>query len=86
MTLWHKGLAGISALLLVPVLILIAISDTVSTLARIVITAALIIMTYCIYLISRSNGEPHNFLLIQSAYFAVFLIPIMAIGYLLMEI
>jgi len=84
MSKWHNFLAGTSALLLVPPLVILIVTGEVSALARTVTAAALGIMATCAYLAAKApNHEPRNFLLIQCLYYGSFLAPIMVVSYLL---
>ena len=81
-TQWHRALAGLSALCLVPVLMFVAANHNVSGLPRAATFTSLGIMGYCIRLVALARGEPRNFLLVQCAYFAAFFVPILLISYL----
>ncbi len=78
---WHRTFAGLSGILLLPILVLLLAVEGVSIPAKIVTLAALLIMLWCTYVVIRANGRPHNFLIIQSVYFAVFFTPILLLSY-----
>lgn len=81
-TSWHRALAGLSALLLMPSLALLLAYPTITPLSKGLIALALLAMLGCMYVVVRAKASPRNFLLIQSVYFSSFLLPIMFISYL----
>lgn len=76
------ALAGVSALILVPASALLLVYSAIIPVYKLVIAMSLLVMAGCIYLVVKSRGNPRNFLLIQCAYYAAFLLPIMAVSYL----
>lgn len=83
MTDWHRALAGLSALCLLPAQAILLCSTSVGgPAAKVIISFGLIGMLVCIWLVVRAKGTPRNFLIIQSTYFAAFLLPIMYISYI----
>lgn len=79
---WHRSLAGISAIFLVPTLIILLLAPTIGAISKILIMVALAAMLGCIYIVVQKRGNPRNFLIIQSTYYAAFLLPIVFISYL----
>lgn len=82
MTTWHRALAGLSAIFLVPALALLLAYPTISFTSKVLTTVSLFAMASCVYLVMIARGNPRNFLLIQCTYFSAFLLPIMFISYL----
>jgi len=79
---YHRRLAGISALCLLPPLILLLASDSVTIIGKLLTLIDLIVMTAIIYAVIRGKGKHDYFLILQSSYFAAFFIPILFISYL----
>ena len=80
-TRYHRLLAGISAILLIPALSILLLADSVELLSKLVTAISLAIMLGIIYVLSKGKGQHQQFLLLQSAYFAAFFIPILFIAY-----
>jgi hypothetical protein len=80
-TVWHQALAGLSAICLVPAMAVLLLCPALSLAGQVAAVFALATMAGCIYLVSKAKGSPRNFLLIQCAYFAAFLLPAMLISY-----
>lgn len=81
-TSWHRALAGISALFLIPSLALLLGYSTITTVAKGLVVVSLAVMATCMYLVAKYKCSPQNFLIIQSAFFAAFFLPILYINYL----
>ena len=79
---WHRALAGVSAILLVPAVAIIATAPSLAPILRPATWLGLGVMASCIYLVARAKGEPKNFLIIQTVYFAAFLLPVLLVSYL----
>lgn len=80
-TRYHRLLAGISAILLMPVQLLLLAADTIGMVDKAVVTIGLCIMVGIIFLIAINNGEHKYFLLLQSLYFGAFFVPILFVAY-----
>lgn len=81
-TSYHRALAGISAIFLIPAMMLLLITPVIHIAYKFLVALALFLMFSFIYIVIRSRGNPRNFLIIQSSYYAAFLLPIMIISYL----
>lgn len=79
---YHRVLAGISAILLVPALMIILTASPIGPLAKVITTVSLLAMVGIIYTIVRGKGKHPYLLLLQSAYFAAFFTPVLFISYL----
>lgn len=79
---YHRALAGISAILLLPALTLLLFSQQIETLGKIISTLGLITMLAVILSVAVHKGKPRNFLLLQSLYFTAFFLPILSVAYL----
>lgn len=79
---YHRLLAGISAILLIPVLSLAMFSPLVSDIYKLLSGAMLVIMLAIVILVAIQKGEPRNFLILQILYFSSFFVPILCITYL----
>jgi len=77
----HRSLAGLAALLLSPPLLILLFENGIGFIAKIFVGLGLLTMALCIFLVIKAKGNPRNFLIIQSAYFAAFLLPVLFIGY-----
>lgn len=75
----HQALAGVSALLLVPVMDILARSPNIEAVGRILACLSLLsmlsIITYTV------QGKHARLLVLQSLYFAAFFVPILYISY-----
>jgi hypothetical protein len=80
-TRYHRLLAGTSAVLLMPALLILLLSDSVELLSKLLTIISLAIMLGTIYVLSKGKGQHQQFLLLQSAYFAAFFIPILFTAY-----
>ncbi len=78
----HRFLAGISAAVLVPALILFFFSEQISSIDAVVSGVGLVIMLSIIAVVVAKKGWPRNFLALQSLYFAAFFVPILVASYL----
>ncbi len=81
-THYHRLLAGISAIFLIPALLTLLSSNYIETGIKIVVLVSLVIMLGIIYSISKNKGQHQQFLLLQSIYFAAFFVPILLIAYI----
>ena len=79
---YHRALAGISAILLLPALTLLLFSQQIDTLGKIISTLGLITMLAVIFTVAVHKGKPRNFLILQSLYFTAFFLPILSVAYL----
>lgn len=78
----HRLLAGISALCLVPPLIILATADSVATMGKLLTLGSLFVMTGIIWAVALGRGKHNYFLLLQSGYFVAFFVPVLWISYL----
>lgn len=81
-TQWHQALAGVSALLLVPLPIILALSANVETVGRLLAGMALFAMLGIIAFAMQAKGSHPKLLIAQSAYFAALFMPILFVSYL----
>jgi hypothetical protein len=63
---YHRVLAGISAILLVPALTLLLFSPLIDSLNKILITLGILTMLVVIFTVAVQKGNPRNFLILQS--------------------
>ena len=80
-TKWHQALAGISALLLLPLPMILAGSSNIEIVDRIVAANSLFGMLSVIVFAIRAKGKHPKLLIAQALYFAAFFIPILSISY-----
>jgi hypothetical protein len=73
MTNWHRSLAFLSADMLLPLVLLVAIHPHIS---------GLIIMVYFVVVLLPTKGYHRNVLIIQSSYFACFFVTLLAATYI----
>ncbi len=81
-TKWHQALAGISALLLLPLPVMLAFSLGVAAAGRLLAVVTTLIMLSVIAFTIHVNGKHAKLLIAQAAYFVAFFIPILFISYL----
>lgn len=81
-TYYHRLLAGISALLLLPVQMMLVFAGNIEPVYRLLALAGMFIMLGVILLVAKGKGHHGYMLLLQSIYFAAFFIPILFIAYL----
>ena len=81
-TQYHRLLAGVSAVLLVPAQMLLLFASTIDTTQKVVTGISVCLMLAIIFLIALNNGRHRYFLLLQSLYFGAFFAPILFIAYL----
>lgn len=81
-TKYHRVLAGISAICLVPALLFIVLSNQIDNLSRVLALLGVLTMLGIIITLIRSGGKHSHFLILQSAYFAAFFIPVLTTAYL----
>lgn len=77
----HRLLAGVSALLLLPAMYVLTMSESIPYEQRIWVAGALMGMLILATVVIYYRGLPKYFLLLQAAYFALFFAPIMMISY-----
>ena len=80
-TKWHQVLAGISAVLLLPLPVMIAFSQEIGMLDRFIAVISLAIMVGVIGFTIYAKGKHAKLLIAQSVYFAAFVIPILFASY-----
>jgi len=78
----HRALAGLSAILLIPALLVLSLQNEVGTLQMIIILLSVAVMTIIAGLVALSGGKHRYFLVLQAVYFAAFFAPILFISYL----
>lgn len=76
-TKWHQVLAGISAVLLLPVLGIVALSQQVEAIGRAVAVIGILCIVSVIILAAYLRGKHSRLLLLQSCYFIAFFVPIL---------
>jgi hypothetical protein len=81
-TRYHRLLAGVSAVLLVPALMVILLTDSIETFSKLHTVVSLFIMLGIIYVLFRGKGQHHQLLILQSCYFVAFFFPVLFIAYL----
>lgn len=79
---YHRVLAGISAVLLLPALALLLFSPLIYGLNKILSILGIITMLVVIFTVALQKGNPRNFLILQSLYFTAFFLPILSVAYL----
>ena len=80
-TKYHRTLAGISAVLLIPTLICLLFTTNLTLISKIIISLSLLIMIFIIYEVLKNKGTHKHFLVLQSIYFLVFFISIFVISF-----
>lgn len=80
-TRYHRLLAGISAVSLVPASILLLFTDTVSGIGKLLTLVGLVIMVSIATLLLKGNGQHSHFLILQFCYFGAFFVPVLFIIY-----
>jgi hypothetical protein len=78
----HQALAGVSAVFLLPCLAILLASNAVNLASKILTILSLLTMLSIVLAVRQTKNKPGPFLLLQSAYFAAFFIPILYISYL----
>ena len=78
---YHRALAGISAALLVPVLVSLLFAVTIDFTSKIIIVTSLSVMITVIYSVAKNKGTHKNFLTLQSIFFLVFFVSIFVVSY-----
>lgn len=81
-TRWHQALAGLSALLLLPLPIILAFSSNIAVAGRLLAAIALLAMMSVIAFAAYVKGKHTKLLIAQAAYFVAFFMPILFISYL----
>ncbi|MEO5690904.1 MAG: hypothetical protein ABIQ64_01830 [Candidatus Saccharimonadales bacterium] len=82
LTFLHQTLTGISAISLLPLLILIVLSNTVNVPGRILSTIAILWMVYLLYIGLRNLQGHAKALWLQIGYYVLFFASIVAVTYL----
>jgi len=77
----HQLLAGISALLLLPLPMILASSSNIGITDRIVAAISLLVMLGVVIFVVRFKGKHPKLLIAQVTYFATFFTPILFISY-----
>lgn len=80
-SLYHRALAGISAVMLAPPLVLLILSEAFGGLVKLVSAASLLAMLTIIGLIVAGKGQHSHFLYLQAGYFAAFFAATLAATY-----
>lgn len=80
-TTYHRWLAGVSALCLLPSMGVLLASPHISAWSKTVAAGSLIIMSCVIYMLIKGKGAHRYFLILQSLYFAAFLGAVLFIAY-----
>ncbi len=78
---WHQALAGISALLLLPLPIILALSSGIETKGRLLAAIALLAMLGIITFAKFVKGNHPKLLIAQALYFVAFFMPILFVSY-----
>lgn len=78
----HRLLAGISALLLLPAQAILIFADNIEPVHKLLVLTGMLTMLGIILTVVKEKGYHSHLLILQSAYFAAFFIPILFIAYL----
>lgn len=78
---YHRFLAGLSALALIPVVTMLMTASTVSVFNRTVASVSLLCMVGIIAILVAKRAEHKYFLLLQSLYFAAFFVTVLSMTY-----
>ncbi len=78
----HRLLAGLSAILLLPLLISLLANDGTDWASSVLIYISLATMVGVICLLAKSKGEHSHLLILQCIYFTAFFVPIVYMSYL----
>jgi hypothetical protein len=81
-TTYHRLLAGVSALLLLPPLALMLVADSIPAIGKFVTLASLLIMVAIIATLVILQNKRSYSLLLQTGYFGAFFAAILYVGYL----
>ena len=81
-TLSHRVLAGLSGLLLIPALSLLLYSENIRDFGKVLVVLGLGFMMSVIFTVLLQKGKPRYSLMLQTAYFTAFFLPILIIAYL----
>lgn len=81
-TKYHRTLAGISALCLIPASLFIVFSSQIDHSSRLLALFGVLTMLGIIIALIRRGGKHSYFLILQSTYFAVFFLPVLTASYL----
>lgn len=80
-TRWHRLLASITGLSLIPALVILLLTDTVSLNGKITTGISLGVMIVIATLLLRRDGKHDYFLVLEFCYFGAFFVPILFIAY-----
>lgn len=80
-TTYHRWLAGVSALCLLPSIVILLGSPHIFIWGKTVSAIGIVIMSSVIYLLIKGKGAHRSFLILQSVYFAAFLGAVLFIAY-----
>ena len=78
----HRVLAGLSGLLLIPALFLLLHSESIRDFDKALVVLGLGVMISVILTVLLQKAKPRYSLILQSAYFTAFFLPILVITYL----
>lgn len=78
---WHQAFAGVSAVLLLPLPVMVALTQNVGAPDRILAAISLAIMVGVMGFTIHAKGRHAKLLVVQSIYFAAFFAPILFISY-----
>lgn len=81
MTTYHRLLAGVSGLSLIPPLVLLLSSDAITMAGKLVTAASLLVMVGIIFALFRGKGQHSRFLYLQVGYYAAFFASTLFIRY-----
>jgi hypothetical protein len=81
-TKYHRALAGISALCLIPALLFLIVSNSIGAASRAIAALSLIVMLGIIFVLIKQKGIHTHLLVLQSVYFIAFFAPILTASYL----
>jgi uncharacterized membrane protein len=76
---YHRLLAGISGILLIPALALTLVPDNIAVQDKALTSLGLCVMLLIVLIVTVRKGKPRYFLLLQIAYFTAFFVPILNI-------
>lgn len=79
-TTYHQLLAGISAVLLLPSMVLL-LASSIQPAQKVLVASGLLVMVSIVGLLMLRKEKLRNQLIFQAAYFAAFLIPVLVLSY-----
>lgn len=80
-TTYHRLLAGISAVFLLPPLFILLMAGSIATGGKVLAAVGLLVMLGIICLVAAGRGTHRRLLVLQASYFAAFFLPILYIAY-----